>query len=235
MRLGQCLPILAFAVASASAAVIGVSTPAPSITADRIATLPRAQQAAWGAYLDRSTRQSRADRAFLDAELKTASLPPRAPRPAQQQLCPQHPFESPARVVRHARCLRIADIIVSFQTPAGGWSKNLNLADHLRRPGESFAPNNLSAHLSPGDFDTPHDPQWNYVGTLDNDATTTELQFLAKVAAAAPPPPSPIRPPSFAASNTSSPPNFPMEAGRKSGPSKAAITTPSPLTMEPLP
>jgi len=39
----------------------------------------------------------------------------------------------------------------------------------------------LSHYLSPGDFDTPADPSWNYVGTLDNDATTTELQFLAKV------------------------------------------------------
>jgi PelA/Pel-15E family pectate lyase len=53
----------------------------------------------------------------------------------------------------------------------------------VRRRRERFAPNNLSTHLEPGDFDTPHDPKWNYVGTLDNDATTTELRFLAKVAA----------------------------------------------------
>jgi hypothetical protein len=29
----------------------------------------------------------------------------------------------------------VADIIVSFQTPAGGWSKNLNVAGHVRRRG----------------------------------------------------------------------------------------------------
>jgi PelA/Pel-15E family pectate lyase len=92
------------------------------------------------------------------------------------------PLNKPAEWYRGAEARRVADIIVSFQTPAGGWSKNLNLTDHARRPGESFAPNNLSAHLAPGDFDTPHEPEWNYVGTLDNDATTTELRFLAKVA-----------------------------------------------------
>src|SRR6202035_5455054 len=30
------------------------------------------------------------------------------------------------------------------------------------------------------------DPHWNYVGTLDNDATNTELHFLALVSAATP-------------------------------------------------
>jgi PelA/Pel-15E family pectate lyase len=86
-------------------------------------------------------------------------------------------------LVRHPEAIHIADAIVSFQTPAGGWGKNLNVADHSRRKGESFAPNNLSHYLAPGDFDTPADPHWNYVGTLDNDATTTELLFLAKVIA----------------------------------------------------
>jgi PelA/Pel-15E family pectate lyase len=42
----------------------------------------------------------------------------------------------------------------------------------------------LKSYMGAGDFDAPHDPQWNYVGTLDNDATTTELRFLAQVASA---------------------------------------------------
>jgi PelA/Pel-15E family pectate lyase len=32
----------------------------------------------------------------------------------------------------------------------------------------------------------PHDLKWNYVGTLDNDATNTQILFLSKVAAANP-------------------------------------------------
>ena len=56
----------------------------------------------------------------------------------------------------------------------------------LRLPGQPYAANNLNAYPDPNDFDKPRDPQWNYVGTLDNDATNTELHFLAKVQAQAP-------------------------------------------------
>ena len=77
--------------------------------------------------------------------------------------------------------LRIADTIVSFQTPAGGWGKNLDVSRGPRVPGERYAPNNVSRYLSPVDFDTPKDPDWNYIGTIDNDATISEIQFLAKV------------------------------------------------------
>jgi PelA/Pel-15E family pectate lyase len=169
----------------AAAAVIGVNASAPSLSAERVAGLPRASQRPWRDYLARSARQEHADRAVLQAELKAAGL--------SAPLIPPHgsaarsiPLNRPSEWYAGAEARRIADIVVSFQTPAGGWSKNLNLADHPRRPGESFAPDNVSAHLAPGDFDTPRDPQWNYVGTLDNDATTTEIQFLARIEDAAP-------------------------------------------------
>jgi PelA/Pel-15E family pectate lyase len=165
---------------SSYGAVVGTNVPAQSITAARIAQLPKARQAAWKQYLDRSARQMEADRAVLRAELKEAGLK-EALIPPYGSSARSMPLTKPAEWYGSAEALRIAQGIVSFQTPAGGWSKNLNVADHLRRKGESFAPNNLSHYLSPGDFDTPADPSWNYVGTLDNDATTTELQFLAKV------------------------------------------------------
>lgn len=174
---------LALSAGCASAAVIGASTAAESITPDRIAALPSAQQRVWRDYLARSVRQMQADRAFLQAEMKTAGLSTEIV-PPNGSASRSMPLNRPAEWYGSAEARRIADIVVSFQTPAGGWSKNLNLSDHVRKPGESFAPNNLSAHLSPGDFDTPRDPNWNYVGTLDNDATTTELQFLASVIAA---------------------------------------------------
>jgi len=178
MRLG----LFAFTLSAtcASAAVIGTSVAAQPITSERIAALPRAQQASWRDYLARSGRQSETDHAFLRAELKAAGMATELIPPNGRGL----PLNRPAEWYASGDARQIADIIVSFQTPAGGWSKNINLTGHARRPGESFAPNNLSAHLSPGDFDTPHDPKWNYVGTLDNDATNTELHFLAKVAAA---------------------------------------------------
>jgi hypothetical protein len=171
------------AAACASAAVIGARVAAESITASRISALPRAQQKPWRDYLDRSVRQMQADRAFLQAERKSAGVAAELVPPSGSA-AKSMPLNHPPEWYSGAEARRIADIIVSFQTPAGGWSKNLDLSDHMRKPGESFAPNNLSAHLGPDDFDAPHDPKWNYVGTLDNDATTTELQFLARVGAA---------------------------------------------------
>jgi PelA/Pel-15E family pectate lyase len=55
-----------------------------------------------------------------------------------------------------------------------------------RTPGQSYTTDNLSKHPSVDDFDTPKDPHWNYVGTLDNDATNTELHFLVLVSEATP-------------------------------------------------
>jgi PelA/Pel-15E family pectate lyase len=176
------LPV-AFAAAAAAYVTIGVSTPAPPLTPERIAALPRAQQAVWQAYLERSNRQRLADRAAFDAELKKSGL--------ASALVPANGngvgrlLNRPGEWFAGEEASRFADFVVSFQTPAGGWSKNVNLTDHARRAGESFAPNNSSTHLAPGDFDAPHDLQWNYIGTLDNDATTTEMRFLAKTAAAA--------------------------------------------------
>jgi PelA/Pel-15E family pectate lyase len=166
------------------AAVIGTSTAAPPLTADRIAQLPRDRQTALKEYLDASNRQMAADRAVLAAELKRSGLE-HPILPPSGFAARSLPLDRAAEWYVSPDATRLAEIAISFQTPAGGWSKNLNLADHARRPGEHFAPNNLSRFPSAGDFDAPRDPEWTYVGTLDNDATNTELRFLAKVATAA--------------------------------------------------
>ena len=179
MRLVLMLFVLT--TASAGAAVIGASTAAQSITEERIGRLPPAQQNAWREYMARSVRQMQADQAELEQEIKAAGMTGALGAPGGSA-ARSMPLDKPPEWYAGEEARRIAGIVVSFQTPAGGWSKNLNMADHPRRKGESFAANNVSAHLAPGDFDTPHELTWNYVGTLDNDATTTELRFLAKVA-----------------------------------------------------
>ena len=62
------------------AAVIGVSRPAESITAERIDRLPAKDRAAWVAYLKRSEEQMRVDRATLAAELKPGMAAPAQPK-----------------------------------------------------------------------------------------------------------------------------------------------------------
>jgi len=169
--------------ASLSAAVIGTNPPALSLTAERIAALPKAERAAWRAYWKRSIRQSAADKNFLRKEERKAGV--------QRPLIPASANSARGLVLDEAadwygqpEARHTAHIILSFQTPAGGWSKNLNLTRSARVPAESFAPDNLSRWLSSVDYDEPLDTNWDYVGTFDNDATTTELRFLAKVIAA---------------------------------------------------
>jgi PelA/Pel-15E family pectate lyase len=164
----------------AAAATIGTNPPVEPLTPQRIAKLPPSERNAWLAYLERSQRQRQADKDFFQAELKRAGI--------ETPIVPPHgfsargiPLDREAAWYSSAEARHIADVIVSFQTPAGGWGKNMNMTKEPRRPGVSFTPNNLSRFLSPGDFDAPLEPDWNYVGTIDNDATTTQMNFLAKV------------------------------------------------------
>lgn len=124
-----------------------------------------------------------ADRAALAAE-RTKLAGPVPPLPSTQQHDASMPLDRPSDWYAGSQARHIADVIVSFQTPAGGWGKNQDRSGALRQPGQDYVANNNSAHLIPGDFDAPRDPNWHYVGTLDNNATTTELRFLGKVCAA---------------------------------------------------
>ena len=167
-------------------AVVGTSKPAESITAERIAALPKKERAAWMAYLERSQKQMQADRAALAAE--RTSDAPEPPMPKEGFSVRTMPLNRDATWYGTDEARHVADVIVSFQTPAGGWSKNLDMSGAVRARGQSYTPNNLSRYPSPDDFDTPKDPHWNYVGTLDNDATNTELHFLSLVSGATPGP-----------------------------------------------
>ena len=179
---GLC--VLLLAACQLHATVIGASTAAESITPARIAKLPASQRQAWLDYLQRSERQMALDKAALAAERKgLATIPPLPKEGVGARSMPLHrdPAWYATPEARH-----VADVIVSFQTPAGGWSKNFSMAGDPRLPGQSYTTDNLSKYLGPDDFDAPRDANWNYVGTLDNDATTTELSFLALVAAQTP-------------------------------------------------
>ena len=167
-----------------SSAVIGTSKPAESITPARIATLPAKDRAAWMAYLERSQKQMQVDRATLAAE-RTGGAP-EPPLPKEGFSARTMPLNRDAAWYGSADARHVADVIVSFQTPAGGWSKNLDMSGSPRARGQSYTTNNLSRYPGVDDFDAPKDPHWNYVGTLDNDATNTELHFLALVSGATP-------------------------------------------------
>lgn len=167
----------------AAASIVGTNPPAESITRQRIEKLPLAERHLWIAYLARSEEQRNRDQAFVRAELHSAGMATPL-EPSHSNAARTIPLDRGPAWYASEEARHIADVVVSFQTPAGGWGKNIDMSKKKRRPGESFSGNNLSRYLSPGDFDAPSDPAWNYVGTIDNDATTTQINFLAKVVSA---------------------------------------------------
>ena len=178
------LPLLLlcwFAAAESFAAIVGTNTAATPITKKRIAMLPEPECAAWTEYLERSERQLAADQAFIANEVKSNQLQTvTAPREGRSKQWAS--IRRPGNWFATAEARKIADGIVSFQTPAGGWSKNFNMSEP-RVPGMMFGPANVSRFTRNGDFDASKG-DWNYIGTFDNEATTMQLQFLARIVAA---------------------------------------------------
>ena len=180
LRFAACLTLVCGLSPCSSAAIIGTNPPALPLTRERIAALPASQRPAWEKYLARSNRQLKADQEFFFGEMKKHHIT--APTiPPDGSSARSISLREPSAWYSQAEASRIAGIVRSFQTPAGGWSKNLDMTHHARAPGEQFSEGNLSSLIAPFDHDIPREVHWNYVGTFDNDATTTELRFLAKV------------------------------------------------------
>ena len=210
--LGLIYVLLASAAPALFAAVIGTNPPCPPLSAERIAALPPADQAAWRDYLARSAAALAADKKFYADELTALGLTaPLVPAKASGRVIPIKP---PGDSFASVEARRLADHLVSFQTPAGGWNKNTDFGKAPRRPGERSG------------------SEAGYVGTIDNAATVFPLYFLAAVINAASP--NPVHRAAFnRGSTTSSSPNSPPAAGLKSIRSKAAITMRSRSTTAP--
>jgi PelA/Pel-15E family pectate lyase len=161
-----CLAITVPALSHA--AVIGVQTPAEPLTEARLAALATAQQAEWQAYLARSARLKAADAAALASERGDGPAP--ADPPENKTGSDGMPLDREAAWYGSPEAVQVADVVVSFQTPAGGWGKNVRRSGALRQRGQSY----VIGH--------------RYVGTIDNAATATELRFLARVQAQLPGP-----------------------------------------------
>lgn len=184
--LRRLVTLLALACAStAFAAQIGVIPPAQPLTAARVAALPAAERAVWADYLARSDAQRAADRSALAAERKGLATWPAPPAGGNGEA--SMPLDKPGDWYAGEAAQAVARNILSYQTPAGGWGKNQPRDTPPRQPGQAYvADNSPKKPAVAGDFDRAEDAQWSYVGTIDNDATITEIRFLARVAAAQP-------------------------------------------------
>lgn len=144
-----------------------VSAPAAELSPGRLSGLDGAAARPWREYLDRSTDLAAHDAAALQAEVAAAGgRPARKPRSAGDFSLPKDP--APGWYAGD-EAGRLADAIVSFQTPSGGWSKHLDFTAGPRQPGTQW-----TSQSDPGK--RPH-----YLATFDNGATVTEIEFLARV------------------------------------------------------
>lgn len=139
----------------------------PLLTRERIAKLAPKTRDAWFAYLDRSARQRAADSIAMARELAAAHASSMTRGPYARDFTVQ-PSMTPAWFASDS-AHRLADVMLSFEAPNGGWSKHVDYSQHARRPGESY-------------FTESAD--WEWISTIDNGATTEQIHFLARVDAA---------------------------------------------------
>ena len=131
------------------------------LSARRVAALPVSVRSAWTRYIDSSLALQTLDRDSMARELRALGRqrPTRAPYI-------RAPFHEVAAAMVGDTARRVADIVLSFQTPSGGWSKHVDMTTRPRQPGESY--------YSESDG-------WRYIATIDNGATTSQMRFLAVV------------------------------------------------------
>jgi PelA/Pel-15E family pectate lyase len=128
----------------------------------RIAALPTAAGESWRDYIARSQANRKRDLDSINAELRAAGRTRWTPAPVGSGFAVTDAMNADWFKTKDA--LALGDAIVSYQTPSGGWSKRVDY-QRPRARGQSFA----------------SEDGWDWIGTLDNGATTEQLHFLAGV------------------------------------------------------
>jgi PelA/Pel-15E family pectate lyase len=135
----------------------------PLVTVERIAKFVPKAASEWHAYMTRSRAMHDRDSIAMAAELRTAQ------KSKMTQAPYAHDFTLGSSMSRRwfasDSARQIAEIILSFQAPNGGWSKHVDLRQHVRQAGESYF----------GESD-----QWEWISTIDNSSTTEQIRFLTR-------------------------------------------------------
>ena len=140
---------------------------AAPVEPERLETLTPSGREAWSGYLARSAAAARADAEAIEAELRAHALT--APRRAPSGGDFKSSEEAAPAWYGAEEAGRLADAILSYQAPCGGWSKHTGYAEGPRRPGMLFTSQNEPGQRS------------HYLATFDNGATTSQIWFLARV------------------------------------------------------
>lgn len=147
-------------------AVLADEKPFTMLTDDLLAQLPEAQRAQWISHIAKSREAAANERRILADECQKAGVAQSTPAPGNRK---EFEFDSdtPAEWFGSAENQKLAEIVVSYQTPTGGWSKAVDYGKGPRQPGTHWTSQTGDA--------------WHYCGTFDNRTTTEQLKFLAGV------------------------------------------------------
>lgn len=137
--------------------------PEPLLSETRIKSVAKNSKD-WLDYVARSRAQHSKDSLVMAAELVSLGKTEMTPAPYS------HGFEVTKEMTKvwfasdTARAL--AENLLSFQTPNGGWSKHVDYSKGPRAKGQSwFSESN----------------QWQWIATIDNSSTTEQMQYLARL------------------------------------------------------
>lgn len=164
--ISRLLALLAWPAVALAQEVPAVEAVGPALLAEvRIAALPDAQRREWSAYVATSRRLHAADTAAMHAELRGLHQAAMIRAP---YLAPEFEYHGRSEAwLQSDSGRRMVDAVLSFQTPSGGWSKRTDMS-RPRAAGMSYY---------------SETPDWHYIPTFDNGATTGQLRFLARATA----------------------------------------------------
>lgn len=140
--------------------------PFTMLTDELIAKLPEAEKVAWTDYIAKSRDFAANERRILAEESLKAGLEKPKPAPGRRA---EFEFDSdtPLEFFSTPENQKLAEVVMSYQTPTGGWSKAVDYTAGPRQPGTHWT-------AQTGDA-------WHYCGTFDNRTTTEQVKFLAGV------------------------------------------------------
>jgi PelA/Pel-15E family pectate lyase len=147
--------------------ILSTGVRAEPVTSTRIEALTRAERAQWKSYVAASETNALLNQTVLQAEVTANKLPLALSAPGggdfKLSAKPGHGWYASKEATG------LADTVLSYQTPAGGWSKHTAYSRGPRQPAMQW-----TSQSKPGQ-------PFHYVATFDNRATTEELRLLAGV------------------------------------------------------
>jgi len=137
------------------------------LTAERLNARSAKERSAWGTYVEKSRTRFEAEFDLLSAECRKLGKPKANPAPGSRAEF-ELDSDTPESWFASDEAKALADSVISYQTPTGGWSKGIDYKAGPRAPG---------THWTNSQSDDP----WHYCGTFDNRSTTEQIKLLAGV------------------------------------------------------